>query len=118
MFGQNSARRDDARHLLGGENIADDEEVWEQNSVRSERNTAGISEIWEQDPLSGESHELQQISTPDSQAASSQAQFDRSRRTTAIPEDLGEAGTNLEAEFERIFNPVRPRIRQVRTWRP
>ena len=103
MFSHNIASKDDARHLLGRDNLQDDEDhevVWDQN----ERNTETPSELWEQDPLSGESHELQPISNRESQASSSQPQVKRSK---SRPEDHGVAGTDLQAEFERIFSPVR-----------
>jgi hypothetical protein len=102
MFSHNSTNKDDARHLLGRDNIQDDEDhevVWDQN----ERNTDTPSELWEQDPLSGESHELQQIPNRESGPESSQAQVKRSK---SRPEDHGIAGTDLQAEFERIFSPV------------
>jgi hypothetical protein len=113
MFGHNSADRDDSRHLLGRDGTTEEEVVWEQSSVRSERNTATPSELWEQDPLSGESHELQQISNSDSRPTSSKPQLTRSRRAIVPPEDHGEAATDLQAEFERIFSPVKP---QVKSW--
>jgi hypothetical protein len=103
MFSGNSTGRDDAHHLLGDH--PDDEVVWEQSSVRSERDTATPSELWEQDPLSGESHELQEVSKSESRPT-------RSKRAMAPPEDHGEAGTELQVEFERIFSPVSPCVRQ------
>jgi hypothetical protein len=105
MFSGNSTGGDDHRHLLGRDHT-DDEVVWEQSSVQSERDTATPSEVWEQDPLSGESHELQEVSHSESRPR-------RSKRAMAPPEDHGEAGTELQAEFERIFSPVRPRIFQT-----
>jgi hypothetical protein len=106
MFNRSPAGTDDARHLLGQDSTADDEVVWEQNSVRSERNTGTPSELWEQDPLSGESHELQQASSTGSRPTSSWPQGTPSKRDMARPEDHGAAATDLEVEFERIFSPV------------
>jgi hypothetical protein len=111
MFNNNSKNRDDARHLLGQDNLVEDEDhevIWEESSAHSKRHAAvdSESELWEQDPLSSgaEGHELQQIPTPELGAASSQPQSKKARTT---PEDLGVAGSNLQAEFERIFSPVR-----------
>jgi hypothetical protein len=101
MFSHNSASQDDARHLLSRDNIQDDEDhevVWEQN----ERNTETPSELWEQDPLSSESHELQQASRQESQPSSQP----KAKRAKAHSKDHGIAGTDLQAEFERIFSPV------------
>lgn len=107
MFSGNSTGEDHARHqLLGHE---DDHEVgWEQQSVRSERNIASDSELWEQDPLSEESNELRQASHGQMTPTSSHSPSTRSKRPKPPPEDHGVAGTDLEAEFERIFSPVRP----------
>jgi hypothetical protein len=103
MFSHNSASKDDARHLLSRNDIQDDEDhevVWEQN----DRNTETPSELWEQDPLSSESHELQEASRLESQPSSSQPNV---KRVKASSKDHGIAGTDLQAEFERIFSPVR-----------
>jgi hypothetical protein len=103
MFSHNSASKDDARYLLSRDNIHDDEDhevVWEQ----TERNTETPSELWEQDALSSESHELQEASRLESQPSSSQPKVERVK---ASPKDHGIAGTDLQAEFERIFSPVR-----------
>jgi hypothetical protein len=119
MFSSNSTSRDDARHLLGGDNPAEDEDhevVWEQSSAQSKRHTTtdSESELWDQDPLSSgqDSHELQQIPTPTSHSTSSQP---RSKRAIAPPEDHGAAGADLQAEFERIFSPVKSSVCQVGT---
>jgi hypothetical protein len=77
--------------------------------VRSERNTASDSELWEQDPLSEESNELRQASQVAMTPTSSHPPSTRSKRPKPQPEDHGVAGTDLQAEFERIFSPVSPR---------
>lgn len=97
--------------MLGRDGTTEEEIVWEQSSVRSDKNTATSSELWEQDPLSGESHELKQISNPDSQPTSSQARPTKSKRAMPSPEDHGEASTDLQVEFERIFSPVSPQAK-------
>ena len=107
MFSGTSGARDDARHQLLGQDHDEDHEVgWEQHSVHSERNTASDSELWEQDPLSTETHE-QHTSDPQLTPTSSHPPSTRSRKPKPVPEDHGVAGTDLEAEFERIFSPVR-----------
>lgn len=103
MFSHNIASKDDARHLLSRDNIQDDEGhevVWEQ----SERKTDTPSELWEQDPLSSESHVLLVASRLESQPSSSQPKV---KEVKASSKDHGMAGTDLQAEFERIFSPVR-----------
>jgi hypothetical protein len=110
MFSGKSTNGDDARHLLGRDNGAEDEDqqvVWDQHS---ERNTASDTELWEQDPLSDESHELQQASDAELTPTSSRPPTTRARKAKSIPEDHGVAGTDLQAEFERIFSPVRLQV--------
>lgn len=119
MFSGQPAGGDDARHqLLGRDNEEDHEEGWEQHALRSERNAESDSELWEQDPLSGDSHELNEPSngelTPTSTHPPS-TRSRRSRRAKPVPEDHGVAGTDLEAEFERIFSPVK--THPSKSWR-
>jgi hypothetical protein len=110
MFGRDPVSRDDSRHLLGQDHIGDDE-IWEQSS---DRNTA-TSEVWEQDPLhtAGEAHELRQIMTPVSRATSTL----RSMNEKVAAKDHGVAASDLEAEFSRIYSPVREtRCIRIQSW--
>ena len=110
MFSGKSTSGDDARHLLSHDNGTEDEDqqvVWEHHS---ERNAASDKELWEQDPLSEESHELHQSSDAELTPTSSRPPTTRSRKPKSIPEDHGAAGTDLQVEFERIFNPVSTKL--------
>jgi hypothetical protein len=119
MFGHNRGDKEAGHRLLGRDLIEDEETshggtVWERKSSMSDRDTASHSEIWDQDPLhQEEGNELQQISTLESRHRTAQrsrgAEPSRliSRPGDSQPEDHGEAATELEEEFERIFTPVR-----------
>ncbi|KAK3360680.1 hypothetical protein B0T25DRAFT_565562 [Lasiosphaeria hispida] len=103
MFGRNAEVNEDSRGLLSHENMGNEEVIWEheQNSIRmSDRNTATPPELWDQDPLSDGDGNLR---GPSNRASSSS----KVAMLPPTPEDNAEATTELDAEFQRIFSPVK-----------
>ncbi|KAK1756631.1 hypothetical protein QBC47DRAFT_380286 [Echria macrotheca] len=103
MFGRDT-QKDDARGLLSHDATVDDDVVWEheQNSTRSERErAASVSEVWAQDPLADTTNNNHHPSS------SSARGYPSTNPPPPLPEDQGEAASELDAEFQRIFSPVK-----------